>query len=86
MKYAVFDWNLDIFQSGHFGWIGLDQYQVVFSNYLKGHNIPLLLVIEVSNVKLAYRKSCIANLLVILNLTLDASFKVKGGSITFKYP
>lgn len=31
----------------------------------------------------AYRKLCLANLLVILNLTLGA-FKVKGGSIIFK--
>ena len=47
---------------------------------------PLLSVLEVANVKLAYRKSCIADLMVILDLTLGASFKVKGESITFKWP
>ena len=46
----------------------------------------LLSVLEVWNVKLAYRKSCLANLLVISDLTLGASFKVKGGCITFKWP
>ena len=45
----------------------------------------LLSVLEVWNVKLAYRKSCVANLLVILDLTLGDSFKVKEGSITFKW-
>ena len=60
---------------------------------------PLLLVLEVWNVKLAYSKSCIASLLVILNspcstpsrskeglslLNGPNSLKVKGGSITCK--
>ena len=63
---------------------GVDQYQVLFPNYLKGPNIPLFLVLEVLNVKLVYRKSCLVNLLVILNLTLGAW--VKGGSINFKWP
>ena len=75
---------IDVFKRGHFGWIGVDQYPVLFLNYLKGPNMPLLLVLEVWNVKLAYWKSCLANILVILDLTLGASFKVKGGSITVK--
>ena len=80
----------DVFESSHFGWIGVDQYPVLFPNYIKGPNIPfltrLLSVLAVWSVKLAYRKSCLANLLRILDLTLDDSFKVKGGSITFKWP
>ena len=84
IKYVVFDWKLDVFESGHFSWIGVDQYPVLFPNYLKRPNIPLFLVLEVLNIKLAYRKSCLANLLLILDLTLGASFKVKGGFISFK--
>ena len=38
---------------------------------------PLLLVLEVCNVKPTYRKSCAANLLMWSDLTLDPSFKVK---------
>ena len=41
----------------------------------------LLLVLEVWNAKVAYRNSCLVNLLMSLNLTLGASFKIKGGSI-----
>ena len=40
---------------------------------------PLLLVIEVLNVKTTYRKSCAPNLLVGSDLTLDPSFKVECG-------
>ena len=32
IKYAVFDWKLDVFEIGHFGWIGVDQYPVLFPN------------------------------------------------------
>ena len=41
----------------------------------------LLLVLEVRNAKVAYRNSCLVNLLMSLNLTLGASFKIKGGFI-----
>ena len=41
---------------------------------------PLLLVIEVLNVKTTYRKSYAPNLLLVSDLTLDPSFKVKCGS------
>ena len=40
---------------------------------------PLLLVLEVYNVKPTYSKSCAANLLMCSDLTLDPSFKVKQG-------
>ena len=40
---------------------------------------PLLLVLEVCNVKPTYRKSCAGNLLMWSDLTLDPSFKVKRG-------
>ena len=42
------------------------------------HIADLLLVLEVCNVKPTYRKSCAANLLMS-DLTLDPSFKVKRG-------
>ena len=41
---------------------------------------PLLLVVEVLNAKTTYRKSCAPNLLLVSDLTLDPSFKVKCGS------
>ena len=41
---------------------------------------PLLLVIEVLDVKTTYRKSCALNLLVGSDLTLDPSFKVECGT------
>ena len=41
---------------------------------------PLLLVINVLDVKTTYRKSCGLNLLLVSDLTLDHSFKVKCGS------
>ena len=37
----------------------------------------LLLVLEVCNVKPSYRKSWAGNLLILSDLTLDPSFKVK---------
>ena len=46
--------------------------------YLKVPISPLLLVLEVCIVKPTYRKSCAANLLMS-ELTLDPSFKVKRG-------
>ena len=46
----------------------------------------LILVLEVSNVKATYRKSCPVNLLMRSNLTFDPSFKVKLGSSIFKGP
>ena len=46
----------------------------------------LLSVLEVLNVILAYWKSCLVNLLVILNSTLGAFFLVKGGTVTFRWP
>ena len=45
---------------------------------------PLLLVLEVSNVKPTYRKSFAANLLMWSDLTLDPSFKVKRGQPNLK--
>ena len=39
----------------------------------------LLLVPEVCNVKPSYRKSWAGNILMCSDLTLDPSFKVKGG-------
>ena len=39
----------------------------------------LLLVLEVCNVKPAYRKSWVGNLLTWSDLTLDPSFKIKRG-------
>ena len=45
---------------------------------------PLLLVLEVCNVKPIYRKSCTANLLMWSDLTLDPSFKVKRGKPNLK--
>ena len=40
---------------------------------------PLLLVVEVLDVKTTYRKLCAPNLLVGSDLTLDPSFKVECG-------
>ena len=40
---------------------------------------PLLLVVEVLDVKTTYRKSCAPNLLVGSDLTLDPSFKIECG-------
>ena len=40
---------------------------------------PLLLVVEVLDVKKTYRKPCVLNLLVRSDLTLDPSFKVECG-------
>ena len=45
---------------------------------------PLLLVLEVCNVKPTYRKSCAANLLMWSHLTLGPSFKVKRGQPNLK--
>ena len=45
---------------------------------------PLLLVLEVCNVKPTYRKSWAGNLLMCLDLTLDPSFKVKRGQSNLK--
>ena len=57
------------------------------STILKVSITCLLLVLEVLSVKSTYRKSCPANLLMMMsNLTLDPSFKVKLGSTTFKGP
>ena len=81
-KICSFRLKFRCFWKRPFWLIEVDQYPVIFPNYLKGPNIPLLSVPEVWNVKLAYRKSWLANFLMILNLT----FKVKGGSITFKWP
>ena len=49
-----------------------------------GHIFPLLLVLEVGNVKTTDRKSCAANLLQVSNMTFDLCFKVKGGYNTEK--
>ena len=46
----------------------------------------LLLVLEVSNVQSTFRKPYAANLLVMSNLTLDPSFKVKLGRVSIKVP
>ena len=46
---------------------------------LKVPILPLLLVLEVYNMKSTYRKSLARNLLMLSDLTLDASFKVKRG-------
>ena len=40
---------------------------------------PLLLVLEFCNVKPTYGKSCVANLLMWSDLTLNPAFKVKQG-------
>ena len=44
----------------------------------------LLLILEVCNVKPTHRKSWVGNLLMWSNLTLDPSFKVKGGQPNLK--
>ena len=49
------------------------------SSYLQWPISPLLLVVEVLDVKTTYRKSCDPNLLVGSDLTLDPSFKVEYG-------
>ena len=41
---------------------------------------PLLLVVEVLDVKTTYRESCALNLLVGSDLTLNPSFKVECGT------
>ena len=46
----------------------------------------LLLVLEVCNVQLAFRKPYAVNLLAMSNLTLDRSFKVKLGWVRVKVP
>ena len=46
----------------------------------------LLLVPEVCNVQLTFRKPYAVNLLVMSNLTLDRSFKVKLGRVSIKVP
>ena len=54
---------------------------------LKGAYIsPLLLVVEVLDVKTTSRKSCVPNLLLVSDLTLDPSFKVKYGSLYLLWP
>ena len=46
----------------------------------------LLLILEVSNVQLTFRKPYAGNLLGMSNLTLDPSFKVKLGLVSLKVP
>ena len=46
----------------------------------------LLLVLEVSNVRSAFRKPYVSNLFVMSDLTLDPSFKVKLGRVSIKVP
>ena len=60
---------------GQIGWVNI--------KVPKSH---LLLVLEVSNVQMTFRKPYAANLLVMSNLTLDLSFKVKLGWVNIKVP
>ena len=46
----------------------------------------LLLILEVSNVQSTFRKPYAAHLLVMSDLTLDLSFKVKLGRVSIKVP
>ena len=50
--------------------------------YLEGLIYPLPLLLGVQKVKTSYRKSWPENLLQVLNLTFDPSFKVKLGHHT----
>ena len=57
-----------------------------FMFFTKVSLFRLLLVLEVCNVQLTFRKPCTANLLTMSNLTLDCSFKVKLGWVSIKVP
>ena len=58
----------------------------VFAFLTKVSLSHLFLVLEVYNVQLTFRKSHAANLLVISDLTLDLSFKVKLRWVNIKVP
>ena len=55
------------------------QGQIEDSQNLKVLITDLLLILEVCNVKPTYRKSWAGNLVMLSDLTLDPSFKVKRG-------
>ena len=55
-----------------------------YSTVVRFPTVNLLSVVEVLNIKSAYRKLYLVNLLVGLNFNMDAYFRVKEGSITFK--
>ena len=75
MFWVMLNFTLDPSFKVKLGWVSL---KVPISR--------LLLVLEVSNVHLTFRKPYAGNLLVMSDLTLDPSFKVKLGRTSKKMP
>ena len=70
--------GLGIFWCGQLvGWLLWQR--ILKSEVTKGPISPLLLVVEVLDVKTTYRKSCALNLLVGSDLTLDPPLKIECG-------
>ena len=59
------------------GWIFSGQKLFFLGQWINLDKTPLLLILEVWNVKPTHRKSWAGNLLMLLDLTLGSSFKVK---------